>query len=207
MKKLFLAAACGLLFSNLSVVKGQTSQGMSDLRVQVSDALPLVVIEAFSFGLADAFGAAFNNYRIEQDGNSSLSGMWGLGYRYYVTPRFSVGADLGYMRHSNRYTLTREEDVRSGERNTSYALALPTGEFSYLNKPGVQLYGNLSAGIMVMSGYSTVSGDGSRYDYDGTSFAFQVNPIGARFGRRFGGFVELGFGFKGIATLGFSARL
>lgn len=207
MRKTCLALACSMLFCAISPIKGQTQQGMSEIRLQVSDGFPLALINSLTIGLSDAFSSAFSDYTIKREGESSVPGLWGIAYRYYVTPRFSVGLDAGYMQYSASYSLKKSDDEREGERKTKFIVALPTAEYSYLNKEKVQLYGNIGLGLTSMSGHSTVSGDGSRYDYSAASFAFQLNPIGVRFGQRFGGFAELGFGFKGFFTAGFSARL
>src|SRR5690606_34113805 len=104
------------------------------------------------------------------------------------------------------YTLTKENETdRYGQRRTSLFSALATGQFIYLNREKVQLYGELGVGITHYSGYATV-GD-NRNDYEGTALGFQLNPIGVRFGKRYGGFVELGAGTKSIFTAGFSVRL
>jgi len=35
-------------------------------------------------------------------------------------------------------------------------------------------------------------------------FAFQLNAVGARFGNKFGGHIEFGFGSKGLLNIGLS---
>ena len=37
--------------------------------------------------------------------------------------------------------------------------------------------------------------------------AFHINAIGFRFGKSIGGFLELGYGYKGILNFGFSLKL
>lgn len=206
MRKISVTLVFSVLVCATCHLIGQTQQGMSEIRLQGSDGLPLSAINGLTIGLSDAFGS-FGDYSIKRDGGSSLPGLWGIGYRYYVSPRFSVGLDMGFMKYSASYTLKKADDKRQGERKTNFIVALPTAEYSYLNKQKVQLYGNIGVGITSVSGHSTVSRDGDLHDYSATTVAFQLNPIGVRFGQRFGGFAELGFGFKGIVTAGFSARL
>lgn len=155
--------------------------------------------------MADAFSNSYSDYGIEREDNNAFSDVWSVGYRYYVNPRFNVGGDISYMRNKTDYTLTKGTDVRQGERQNNFYMVMPTAEYLYMNRPKVQLYGNLGVGVLSLSGHSTVTTD--RHDYSATTVAFQVNPIGVRFGQRFGGFAELGFGLKGILTAGFSARL
>lgn len=205
MKKLLLIFVCPLLFWVPHTTLAQTEQGLSEIRVQISDGLPLTIVSAFTIGLADAFSNSYSDYDIEREDNNAFSGVWSVGYRYYVTPRFNVGGDISYMRNKTDYTLTKGTDVRQGERQNNFYMVMPTAEYLYMNRPKVQLYGNLGVGVLSLSGHSTVTTD--RHDYSATTVAFQVNPIGVRFGQRFGGFAELGFGLKGILTAGFSARL
>lgn len=205
MKKLLLIFVCPLLFWVPHSTSAQTEQGLNEIRVQISDGLPLTIVSAFTIGLADAFSNSYSDYDIEREDNNAFSGVWSVGYRYYVTPRFNVGGDISYMRNKTDYTLTKGTDVRQGERQNNFYMVMPTAEYLYMNRPKVQLYGNLGVGVLSLSGHSTVTTD--RHDYSATTVAFQVNPIGVRFGQRFGGFAELGFGLKGILTAGFSARL
>jgi len=39
-----------------------------------------------------------------------------------------------------------------------------------------------------------------------TGFAYQLTPLGLRIGKRPGGFIELGYGYKGLIAAGFSYR-
>jgi hypothetical protein len=206
MKNVFFIALSMTMLYIPCMTRAQTEAGMSDLRIQVRDGLPLAFINAFTIGLTDAFSNSFSDWDIKREGESSVSGLWSIGYRYYVAPRFNIGADIGYMKFNADYLLTKGAEERKGERNTTFLLALPNAEYVYLNKPKVQLYGNLGLGMIHLSGHSDVAGDGQPYDYSASTFAFQVNPIGVRFGQRFGGFAELGFGLKGIFSAGFSAR-
>ena len=47
---------------------------------------------------------------------------------------------------------------------------------------------------------------GSADETGAKPYGFQATPIGARFGRQFGYFVELGFGYKGIIHGGAAFR-
>ncbi len=186
----------------------QIRESKHELRFQISDGIPLAVVNGITMALTDAFSSSFNDYKIKRTGESTMPLVYGLGYRYHVSPRVNVGLDLGYMQFDADYELKKDNDRQSGTRKTNFVLILPTAEYAYMNKRKVQLYGNASVGLATLSGKSSVGASANNdKDYSSTVFAFQVNPIGVRYGERFGGFAELGFGFKGFLSLGFSARL
>lgn len=208
MKKaiVFFCVFLSVCFGSRAVA--QTSELKHELRFQISDGIPLAVINGITMSLTDAFSSSFSDYKIKRTGESPMPLVYGLGYRYHVTPRFNVGLDLGYMQFKADYELKKEGDVQEGTRKTNFVLILPSAEYAYMSKRKVRLYGNASAGVTTLSGTSSVGAAANNdKDYSSTVFAFQINPIGVRYGERFGGFAELGFGFKGFLSLGFSARL
>ena len=186
-------------------VLGQTVKGNHELHVQVGDGLPPAIVHEISYALSDAFGSAFSGYEIEKVGNQ-LPGIFGAGYRYYVSARFSVGADVDYMKTTYDYTLTKGTEVRQGEREMQVLSGLITLQWVYLNKSKIQVYGELGGGISHFSGYSRVL-SADKNTYNDTMIGVQLNPIGLRFGNRFGGYLSLGIGTRSIGTLGFSVRL
>ena len=42
---------------------------------------------------------------------------------------------------------------------------------------------------------------------DVSNIAYQINAVGVRIGKKFGGYAEFGYGYKGIVNLGFSVQL
>jgi hypothetical protein len=68
----------------------------------------------------------------------------------------------------------------------------------------VRLYGSLSYGVSILGDNHTGIGE---VDESGPKFyAFQITPFAVRVGRQVAGFVELGFGYKGIVNGGLSFR-
>lgn len=194
-----------LVFCPISLF-AQTQKGNHELHVQVGDGLPPTIVEGITIGLSQAFGTAFSGYKIKGGESNSASAIYGIGYKYHITPRFSVGADIDYMQLKRDYTLTKKNEAdRYGKRSTSLVSALAIGQFIYLNREKVLLYGELGVGITYYSGHTAVNND--RHDYEGTTIGLQFNPIGVRFGKRYGGFLTIGAGTKSIFTVGFSVRL
>lgn len=112
-------------------------------------------------------------------------------YRYHISPRFLVGGDVGFQ------SVSWKPDMGS----TSFTTIMPLAEYYYLNKPNVKLYGNAMVGLGLGSFTGSTEGTTS-----GAFPSFQLNPIGVRIGKNYGGFLEVGAGLKGIFSAGFSAK-
>jgi hypothetical protein len=89
-----------------------------------------------------------------------------------------------------------------------YTLAIEW-EYRYVNQGPVQVYSGLGLGFTYGTeelippnelGMETESGDVS-------NIAYQLNAVGIRIGKKFGGYAEFGYGYKGIVNLGFSVQL
>lgn len=118
-----------------------------------------------------------------------------VGYNRYVSERFSVGLQGSFITSDATYTTTTGEFKGSNR----YLTALLRGDYRWLNR-GVQLYSGLGVG-----GSYLTSDVGEQSD-NTLGFAFQVNALGVRVGKRVGAFAEAGFGFNGILTVGVSAK-
>ncbi len=133
----------------------------------------------------------------------SGSGTFYLGYRYHISKHFSMGIDAAYQSILEE---VRNSDERVGNLKRKYITTTALTNISYINRPAFQLYSTISAGYIQGKAYYTpVEGEDESMT-DGF-FGFQVNPVGIRFGRTFGGFVELGYGYKGVLNFGLSVKL
>ncbi|MCD6597810.1 MAG: outer membrane beta-barrel protein, partial [Bacteroidales bacterium] len=133
----------------------------------------------------------------------SGSGTFYLGYRYHLSKHFSMGIDAAYQSILEE---VRNSDERVGNLKRKYITASALTNISYINRPAFQLYSTISAGYIQGKGnYTPVEGEEESMT-DGF-FGFQVNPVGIRFGRTVGGFVELGYGYKGVLNFGLSVKL
>ncbi|NCA75524.1 MAG: hypothetical protein EOM90_04250 [Alphaproteobacteria bacterium] len=136
-----------------------------------------------------------------KDYTCSFSGVPTLEYNRFLQPWVSVGGSLSFNPISTEITSTK------GFRFTYsyYVLSvMPKVNFYYLRKGIFSMYSGVEAGCALIlwrdrQGQTTVT-DG------GMSFAFQVNGLGIRIGKEIGGFMEWGFGFRGVVNFGLSAR-
>ncbi len=139
--------------------------------------------------------------------NYSGTGVIGITYRRVShNEMFLWGVSLSYnSTKGEMYYLGSYE----GELvRTFYNMAFE-GQYRYQNLNKVQLYSGVSVGYSLGkeellppedSGKSKVNGDISR-------IAYQINAIGIRFGDQIGGYLELGYGYKGIINAGISFQL
>ena len=183
--------------------KGFTpSENKHELRLSVSDGLPLGITGILGNGLSDVL---LGNKRSDE----KTTMVFGLGYRYSIH-RFRVGADLGFAQASSKLALAGEKAPSIKEKGLNF-LVLPTAEFVYFKRNLFELYGGASVGVdLVRQSESKLDEKGksaSEKNSLSANLAYQVNPIAFRVGNdRIGGFMEAGFGHKGFLTAGVSLK-
>lgn len=93
-------------------------------------------------------------------------------------------------------------------RRQFYTVALEW-EYRYVNQGMVQVYSGIGLGYTIGSEELTPPPETGQAVGDGdiSSFAYQINAVGVRFGKKFGGYAEFGYGYKGIVNVGFSVQL
>jgi len=191
-KSIFIAIATvvGFVFNT----QAQESK-KHEIRIDYSDATPLVIADVFT----NAFVSAISG---SESSNEKAFGMLSTGYRYALSNRFSIGADLSYANASSDMKNKSTNEITY--RKSNFYMVLPTAKYSYVKRGIIDFYGTVASGAILANG-------SDRTDHEKTTtndiiFAFQVNPLGLRIGKDWGGFLEAGYGFKGIFALGASYR-
>jgi len=199
-----MCSLLAMLGMNISLY---AQQGNSELNLMVSDAAPTVLILTIFDELGTALKANYGDYDKENK-DKSIPGMISASYLYKVNKWLAAGGDLGYLHLNQEIKLTSRDGSKPDElikRKTNLFTVMPTAKFYYLQRENINLYGVLAVGALFSGKTEKSSTLEDKENF--TTFAFQINPIGIRVGKRFGGFAELGFGMKGFATAGFSMRL
>jgi hypothetical protein len=83
-------------------------------------------------------------------------------------------------------------------------------KYKYLEKKIITLYGYLGIGysILLDRNYFTTVDPGLPFgDKIQNHFNMHITPIGMRLGKKFGGFLEIGLGYKGLINAGVSLNL
>lgn len=126
----------------------------------------------------------------------------GVSYKHYFTKMWCITGSFSYARTIQTHTYTNP--IYSFKKYEDIYSLMVGAECHYLNKKWVSLYSGLSIGGFLWR-ERLDNKDGSNKSLDGF-VAFQVNAIGIRVGKRFGGFLELGFGNNGIVNGGLSVK-
>lgn len=155
------------------------------------------VIDSFSDFLA--MGLTGGHYTTN---NKTYMGTFGFSYKYALTDRLSLGGTFAYEKISADVYYSNVKNGRS--KNQYYTLA-PEMDFKYLKTDMFSLYGLVGAGgTLVARDYTSVANE--KNDDSSINFNFQVTPVGIKFGKSFGVYGELGFGYKGLFNFGAFAR-
>lgn len=140
------------------------------------------------------------------------SGLWQVGYSYKVSEKIEVGlvGAYTYMGQKGRY---RNNPDRP-RPDYDYSTVVATEWFKYYSLiPTVQANWKTTENTKIYSGLAFGGFYGEKfYWYENQdaavstmlNYAGHVNLIGVRYGRRFAGFAELGFGFHGMLSGGIS---
>lgn len=178
----------------LSIVKMADAQ-----KLEIYGAYGLGSAQELVDGLSDVGSSLITGGQLNRE-TSLKYGPVMIGMNYYVTPRLSVGA---------LYSKTQSRsDVESGNTTVrytrnSYDVIMARSDYRW-TRGFVQLYSGLAAGAAFSRAEPY---DKSFKTIKETNFAYQVNALGVRAGRKLGVFGELGFGYNGIVNAGISLRL
>ncbi|TWF42951.1 hypothetical protein FHW36_102713 [Chitinophaga polysaccharea] len=197
MKKASVFASLVLVFS---VAAHAQQAGRHEVRIGYSDGFTLANDEILPRMMTNIFVAVLTGTKTTV--NTRTFGVIETGYRFQLTKHIKLGADVAYQ--LARTEIKTQESADIEKYKTNYFIILPTIQFSYIKTNLLDFYGSAATGAY-MSSSQRISAEKSaqRSKFD---FAYQVNPVGLRVGRKLGGFVELGFGTKGFATAGISYK-
>ena len=128
-----------------------------------------------------------------------------LSYKYRVSKRILVGAAIMYapMKTTvlNRTSLEGENKKKMGDLRYHIFTVAPEMNVLYIANPTFKMYGNFGVGFTFgMIHFKNVANETnhkwSKY------FNYHIAPVCFRFGSNVGGFIELGWGYKGIVNGG-----
>ncbi len=134
------------------------------------------------------------------------SGIYHLGYRYTGAGRHSFGILLVGERQNVRKTGGTQDPEAWKKyiaRKDIYLAVLPDYRYSWGLRPGGRWYSGAAAGISRHQ-RKEMHNDFSleKEEYSKTIFAYQVTALGMEFGKKLGGYIELGYGYKGVLSAG-----
>lgn len=134
--------------------------------------------------------------------NEKSTGAIHLGYKYSISKHFSLGAMFVYEQITTDVKYT--DDVIAKTTNETYTIAIES-DIRYVSKEHFQMYSGLGFGYTIgKQKYNSNSSSDPDYNDNVDLYNFQIIALGVRAGKSFGGFAELGFGYKGLLNLGIS---
>lgn len=136
--------------------------------------------------------------------NGQHFGEFRFSYAYSVLNWMSIGATYSFSKST--YDRIRESNI-IGKQITKFHTVAGEATFYYLKRDHVRLYGLLGAGVTIMNRHDKIPEEDISLHRDLKYFNFQFSPIGAEVGgEKIGGFLELGVGYRGTASIGFFVR-
>lgn len=130
-----------------------------------------------------------------------------IGYQYRLAKWFWLGGTFSYTGfYEAKYE--RLSNLKCSSYNSHLISILPEARFSWLNKRIVTMYSSFGLGLAIYiddTYYSDKFYTTKTRNYDETSYApaFHLTAVGIHVGKKWYGFAELGFGYKGIIQAGF----
>lgn len=134
----------------------------------------------------------------------SYSGALHVGYKTFVTKKekLAVGGTFAYESAHGTYSYGSS---KSGDVKRNFYTIAAEADYRWIKKEKFHLYSGLGLGYSFKKESVTPIGQ-SEQKTNGGHFDLQIIGIGARYGSNVGGFMELGFGYKGIICAGLFFR-
>lgn len=139
--------------------------------------------------------------------NTSNSGEYRISYAYTPKEKWHFGGAFSYRATKSDLFQKKEHYIKVGERtNNHYTLAGETA-YSFLKNEKLRLYALVGAGTTISTSNRRNIETSAKSSETDAFFNFQVTPIGVSYGKQFGGFAELGFGYRGLFSFGVYYRM
>ena len=141
---------------------------------------------------------------------TSVSGATFLSVRYFLYAYLSLGFTGGVMSEKGQYADSYNRSVIKSTFTQQATTIAPEIYYVYLYRKYFEAYTLLGAGASFIT--TTTTTNATPYAPASTvteakdGLKMQYTPIGIRVGGHLSGFVELGFGYKGIVNTGISFR-
>ncbi len=129
-------------------------------------------------------------------------------YRYNLLQSMSLGLTSG-LDLSDGFIDDYEGRMIGTTKKVNLTIAAEC-KYKYLDRKIITLYGYIGIGysILLARNYFTTIDPGLPFgDKIQNHFNMHITPIGMRLGKKFGGFLEIGLGYKGLLNAGVSLTL
>lgn len=201
MNKIIIAFSVLLVFITLDI-KAQDFPSYDNNDVNIS--YGLFAPDQFMNVESGMLNKQFEDKRYVRDG---FSGMGNIFLTYKKLNRAETilwGVAIGYEVNKSKIYYVGQY---AGELNRKFFTAAAEMQYRYVNRGIIQVYSGLGLGLTY--GYETLSATVIHpEESNGTIIrpAYQLNVAGIRIGNKFAGFIEFGYGYKGIVNFGLSIQ-
>lgn len=193
MKKIFLMVAVALMTA--MNVNAQNE----NLHHEVSLSYGVGSIAQFGDGLGEGIGLIFSDK--EYDDGFILGPITAEYFYHFNNPRLAVGGSLSYSKWDSD-VLNRKSHEKVGECNRNFFSVMPSVKYYWVNKNQFGLYSKAAGGVGILTNKSKDFETMKDKKETSAYFMFQASLIGAEFGGKVRGFVELGVGDQGFLQAG-----
>lgn len=158
---------------------------------------------------------AYTGYNYNSPGYTDPKDIWKYiapsvfaGLNFYAVDKIEIGLVIGYS-HAYESNYTYYDSVGNPLSHEKVGLDVfsfaPTFRLSWIESEDhlFEFYSSINFGLSLVHEYHSVYTTSDSYY---PMPCIQLNAFGMRFGNKFGGFVELGVGAKGLLSAGLSYR-
>lgn len=124
-------------------------------------------------------------------------------YEHFLSDRFALLSAAGVQRISRDVIVA---DDPAGSMSSTYGHLMGGAAIHYRRGHTLGLYSNAAVGLALNHDSADIDGSASTTETRALP-AFQLTALGLRVGHPFSAFLELGFGYRGMAVLGVSYEL
>jgi hypothetical protein len=202
MRSIFLFCVFMTSFFALSAQSYERSYDHHDLSIGYG----LFIPDQFNKTTSSMFDDLFPDKRYVRDNYSSIGAIC-VTYRHVLRNELLfIGVSAGFSTSSAEIYNVGQF---AGNLDRQFITVAGELEYRYVNQGPVQIYSGIALGFTygvekltppVESGEASSTGNISTLGY-------QLNAVGIRLGKKFAGFAEFGYGFKGIVNIGCSLQL
>ncbi len=183
-----------IIFTGIQLAKAQ-EKGTNEISIGYGVGSSNQIFDAMFDGTL--FALSLGNVTYE---NKTTLGPFYLNYNHAIIDKLMIGGTIAYEKIKEDVHFS---NILSGEQTTNiYSLGIE-GHYHYISNRSFRMYSGLGLG------YTNARGKyGSNSDKDSNNIKtdhhinFQLTAIGLRFGKKLGGYTELGMGYKGVFSLG-----
>lgn len=126
-----------------------------------------------------------------------------LDYGYWAREWFSIGGSISWIAGLRNY-YNEYDHKHAFTDHINHISIMPIARFAWLRKGRVQLYSSIGFGFGILHQRFLSN---PRVNSVNAYFTYDLKPFGIAVGRKWFGYMELGYGSRGVINVGFGYRI